>query len=69
MSEGSISWSARLDKPETFKTFKAAKARSVELAECSPGASIRIYELTAETTASVNVPVTARKHPIEHYED
>lgn len=65
--EGNISWNSKTEKPETFKTFKAAKARSVELANSAPGEKIRIYELTAETEASVNVAATARRHPIEHY--
>lgn len=66
--DGNISWNSDKDAAETFRTFKSAKARSVALAECAPGQSIRIYELTAETTANVERAVTSRKHPIEHYE-
>ncbi len=62
-----ITWNAKTDAPERFKTFKAAKARSVEVAENKPGTAVCIYELTAETTATINVPSTARKHSLEHY--
>lgn len=65
--EGNISWNAKTEGPEKFSTFKAAKKRSVELAESEPGHVIRIYELTAETVAAVQVPSTSRRHPIEHY--
>lgn len=66
-AEGNVSWNAKTERPETFRTFAAAKKRSVELAEAEPGEKVRIYELTAETEAQVNVPSTSRRHPIEHY--
>lgn len=67
-SEGAVSWSPKTDAPEKFRTFKAAKARSVELANSEPGTTVRIYELTAETIAVVAEPETSRKHPLEHYQ-
>lgn len=65
--EGHVSFSAAKDAPEKFGTWKAAKKRAEELAACSPGCTIKIYELTAETKCAVAPSETYRKHPIEHY--
>ncbi len=54
-------WNAINDTPQTFTTFKAAKLRSHELADCAPGKVIRIYELTAETVAAVDRELLARR--------
>lgn len=65
--EGNTSLNAEKEAPETFRTWKAAKKRAEELAKYSPGQTIKIYELTAETICPVAAPDTSRKHPIEHY--
>ena len=65
--EGSVSFSAAKETPEKFSTWKSAKKRAEELAAYSPGQTIKIYELTAETKCSLAPAETYRKHPIEHY--
>jgi hypothetical protein len=65
--EGDISWSDKTEKPETFRTWKAATARAVALAKIIPGKTIGIYELVGETTAVIDEPLIDRKHPREHY--
>lgn len=67
--EGNVSCDAQ-GHPEKFKKFRGeggAEARARELSEETPGHPIRIYELTAESIASVLAPTTSRKHPAEHY--
>lgn len=64
---GHVSYDKKGESPQTFSTFKSAKARSVELAAAAPGETVRIYELTAETEAPVGEPLVSRAHPLEHY--
>lgn len=64
---GDVSYSTKTDGPETFRTFKAARARAEALAKLTPGEEFRIYELTAVAAAPVGKVETSRKHPIEHY--
>lgn len=55
------------ERPQKFRSFKAAKARAEELAKLAPGEIISIYELTATTLCSVSAPSVSRAHPLEHY--
>jgi hypothetical protein len=64
---GNVSFNPKIDQPEIFKSFKAAKKRSHIIATCAPGQAIKIYELTAETIAPVKPAETSRAHPLEHY--
>ncbi len=57
--EGSISWDSKMNSPQLFQTFAAAKKRSVELAECAPGQPIRIFKMVAVTKAAISKPETA----------
>lgn len=58
---GEISWSAKTEASETFKTFATAEKRARALAESAPGRTISIYGLAAEVIAPVSAPVTQRK--------
>lgn len=49
-------------EPESFATFAKADKRAKELAEYSPGTSIKIFELTGEAIAPVG-PVKSFRRP------
>ena len=59
-NEGNISFSAKRDAPETFKSWATAKARAAELANSAPGEKIGIYQIVAEVIAPVSAPVVLR---------
>ncbi len=52
-ADGEISWSAKTEAAETFKTFGAAAARAKALAQSEPGKPIRVYTLEAEIVAPI----------------
>lgn len=69
-TEGNVSWNAEKDIPEQFTKFRGkngAEARAKELADCSPGCLIGIYELTAEAITPTKPAEVHRRHPTEHY--
>jgi hypothetical protein len=66
---GDVSFSAKTERAETFRTFKAARARAEELAASDPGEAIKIYELTAESVVPLKPVETSRRHSVEHYQD
>lgn len=56
-NDGNMSWSEKLEGPESFKSYKAAEKRARELAEVFPGEDITI----ATTIATVGAAVGAIK--------
>ena len=65
---GNVSYDTKEDQPESFRSFKAARARAEGIAASAPGQSIKIFELTAESLVPIKPVVTSRKHPAEHYQ-
>ena len=57
---GEISWSAKAEASETFKSFTTAEKRAHELAKTAPGQTISIYGLAGEVIAPVSPPVTRK---------
>lgn len=51
---GGVSWNHKTEKPETFKSYEAAKNRAVELAASEPGQEFFICKPVAAVRANVS---------------
>lgn len=58
--DNQVSWSAKTDKAEFFRSMSAAQNRARDLAECSPGVLFYICEAVSCIQAPVGTPVSKR---------
>lgn len=61
-SEGNVSWSAKTDAAEHFKTKSAAYQRARALAASEPGKPVHVTETVEIVIAKVNAPERLRIH-------
>ncbi len=59
-AEGQLSWSAKKDAAESFRSFKAAQKRAVELSQSEPNKQFMIAQVTHVCAAAVGPSVTGR---------
>jgi hypothetical protein len=60
-AENSISWSAKKEKGETFRSYVAAQKRAEEMASYEPGKPVGIYEKIGEAISEVRPVKTSRR--------
>ena len=58
-AQNNLSWSVKKEAGETFKTYRAARKRAVEVAENDPGGEVLICETKNIVCADVK-PVAVR---------
>jgi hypothetical protein len=54
--EGQISWNARTERPESFKTHAAATKRAKELAAREPGHQVSVVAVVEVVACEISKP-------------